>query len=599
MKLGYLSIAFSTALLSIGAVNSNQEEFNVEKIELNESISINDNQASPIEIEKIIGNTDDSLSQALATLNGSDMWVDDLNSWLENNSGAYIDTIDDYLYYQNYNQPIETTDDFKRYITCEYNLDSFLQSLGSCYVKVDLNSDNQTTSFLCRLSRINALYHYGILSYGNNYSINSWLRIGTNTIGISGASIDYSEYDLKEYDSNNNYYYYVDIDNPLTFEQIKASVKAIDETDGDISDEIVYTHTYPSDLSQLEVKEYLVRGVSTDSSDNTTEFVFTISVYDETKPSINNLVYQVDNTSSKLTTDDIIEKANITDNYYSKDDLIISCIDMNDYDVHYQCGGNYSFKITATDPSGNVNEDTFVLTVLDKTAPQFKSTDNEQLNLSGGVITTRLSSEVNIDYAYIKGLLKATDETDGDITDKIEVDKLNSTFIGNENKASKDPYTLVFKVSDAANNLQTLTLQIYVQDDIPPVIYFNGNIYVNKTTPVTVNELSNFFLKINNLSGQTYMSTISSNYFGKESTVGKYESTCSVYSLDKKEKVLNFNFDIVVLNEDGSISDKDLAPKKKWYQKIVDFIKKIIKKVFDYIKKLIKKILKLFKKIFK
>lgn len=601
MKLKYFSIAALSAASTLGVYNlikNKNENFSLSTNSLNEIIPITlteSNSFTAFSKQDVIGETSESLSGALATTSGGDLSDDDLLSFINSHTGVYIDSVDDYLYYQSTSNEIVDNDDFRNYFKIDYDLDTFLDSIRNCYVHVYLSSDSGEYDFLCKLGSINALYNYHTIASGNNYSIDSWLKIDSTSIKISSTRLIYVEYLGNEYVPGNNYYYYVDVDRPVAFNTIKASIRAIDETDGDISDSIQYTHTYPTDLSTLQVKEYPVVGVATDSSGNSKEFTFIISVSDNTKPEITVTSHTINNKATRLTTENIKTIAAISDNYYSNSDLTINVTDLDNYESAQTKAGNYRFRINVSDPSGNSVEKIFTLTVTDSTAPVFKSVDNSQLNLSGGTITTRLSAGGSFDYNYIKGLLKATDETDGDITASIEVDRVNSTYIGKENTASKTPYTLIFKVADKAGNTSSVSLSIYVQDDIPPIIYFNGNIYVTNQTAVTVDELSNFFLQSNNLSDKAYMTALSSNYFGNETKVGKYESTCTIYSLDSKEKVLDYTFDIIVLNDDGTIKEEDLAPKKeKWYQKIGDFFKKI----GNFFVKIAKKIIHFFKKIF-
>lgn len=540
----------------------------------------------------IIG-PNDGLSPEMATITGSDFYDDDLKSYIDSHSGAYIDTIDDYLYYQNYNNPIENNDDFRNAFNIEFDKEQFENAITSCYVRVYLNCDDDIQlSFLCKLNSINRLYNYKTLASANNYSLDSWFGIDATTIRVASTRIRYVEYLGNEYIEGNDYVYYVNIDNPVDFSTIKKSIVAIDETDGDITSSIEYSHSYPINLSELEVQEYPVAGTVSDSSGNSVNFNFKISVVDTTKPVIGTTSTSISNTT-RLSNDDILEAASISDNYYYNTALDISISDLDNYENSGKKAGQYRFKISVKDPSNNTTEQIFTLNVSDVIKPVYYSIDNSLVNLDNNIMRIKISSETKMDYKYVKGLLKAYDETDGYITALIEVDAENSTYIGNEMKANKNPYTLIFNVSDNAGNTSKLDLKVYVDDDIPPLLFFNGNLYITVNTKVSAANVANLVLTTYNLPSTSYKVEVESDYFGNEDQVGKYDTTCTVYTRGTNEKVSDISMDIIVLNEDGTITDEDLKPKdKSIFERILDFFKKILKMLSEFFEKLYEKLFK-------
>lgn len=255
------------------------------------------------------------------------------------------------------------------------------------------------------------------------------------------------------------------VDEARPVEYFIGFLKAIDDIDGDISDDIyVVTDNYTPNKSVLGTHEVTV-GVE-DSSGNVSEFTFKVSVVDITAPIINGNssvvsvgykeTYNIANFKSTLT---------VTDNY---DSLTASDITIKSdtYSTNKSKLGTWNVVFEVADSSGNVSTFTKPIKVIDNVAPVF----------SGIETLTKSYTEV-MTLSDIIAQVTANDEIDGNLTNKITV--TNDGFTGKSNKVGT--HYIELSVTDNAGNTTTRTITVKVIDDQAAGWYITNGVSINLT----------------------------------------------------------------------------------------------------------------------
>ena len=135
--------------------------------------------------------------------------------------------------------------------------------------------------------------------------------------------------------------------------------------------------------------------------------------------------------------------------------------------------GQYLITYIAEDSSGNKTEKNRYITVLSVGYPQ--------ITILGSNPAT-----INVSSSYIDDGATATDSIDGDITNKIvTTGTVNINIVG--------AYTITYSVLNSIGKQTTVTREVNVVDNVPPVITFspNGNTTYAKSrsTEVTVTDV--------------------------------------------------------------------------------------------------------------
>ena len=141
---------------------------------------------------------------------------------------------------------------------------------------------------------------------------------------------------------------------------------------------------------------------------------------------------------------------------------------------------------------------------------------------------------VNVDnpltLAQIKAQLKATDPTEGDITDRIEI--INCIYVLVNGKIDKGIYSFTAKVSDTAGNETTKDFTILVRDAVAPIITAKTKTTGNSTY-LTQDELKALFTYSDDVTAtQSLKLTITlDGYTANYRKPGKYNVVVSVTDL--------------------------------------------------------------------
>lgn len=260
------------------------------------------------------------------------------------------------------------------------------------------------------------------------------------------------------------------VNNPVTFTEIKQHITATDPTEGDISDRIEFVNNeYVLDSNgKIGVGEYKFTVRVADSSGNVSERDAIIYVKDYDAPTVNatdtRILY-----NKTLTQSEINALFTYSDNYDSNEDLIVS-IDASAYTSASNKLGTYPIKISVTDSSGNKSEATSYVEIYDDIKPTI--TMPEEMNISN---VTPFTLE------DLKSKIYAFDDCDGKID--FTITDANKMF-PNKKVGS---YSFTVEASDSSGNTTIKTMTINVLDGDSAVIDFDMNYfyYVPKSQLLT------------------------------------------------------------------------------------------------------------------
>ncbi|MCF7926845.1 MAG: DUF5011 domain-containing protein [Candidatus Izimaplasma sp.] len=383
--------------------------------------------------------------------------------------------------------------------------------------------------------------------------------------------------------------YFANVSNPSTINEIKSTLTATDETDGDLTNSIVLESDDYSANSNV-LGDYNVVFSVTDSSNNTSYSTVTVRVVDVTKPIItlngNSTVYieylDIYNDQDAIWSDD----------YDGSDTLIGSGT------VNSNILGNYFIEFNYTDSSGNV-ADTVTRTVVvqDTTRPIITLNGSSSINLNlgdiyneeganwtdnydgngtaniSGIVDTNIVGEQTVLYDYTDSNGNVADTVTRTITinDNISptisllgesivyieyggvYSEPGATWSDNYDGTGEVPlanitdnidltrvgtYTVEYNYSDSSGNpATTITRTVVIEDTVTPIIQGLDNVSVFNSDGVRVEEiLSQVTVEDNydgNLTNNLYVTD--NNYIGNEHKVGTYTFTVVVKDSNNNE----------------------------------------------------------------
>lgn len=300
------------------------------------------------------------------------------------------------------------------------------------------------------------------------------------------------------------------VDAPIAEGQIRASIVAYDETDGDITDQIIKTSdTYTPNKNT--VGEWVIVYSITDSSSNTVTFTVTVFVRDVTKPTIDLGELDEITVSYLDNLNPLTYHSNftITDNYYDLEDLVIT-VNVGTFDGTPKTS---TITYTVTDPSGNVQTAQMVVHVIDDVAPEIFGPDEFTTTISSGLTLGTILTQYS-----------ASDEIDGTRTNYI-------TVISNNYTANKDvagTYYITLRVSDTSGNVAEKTIEVTVSDDVVPVFYVTrAFISVAESITLTLEDIIRILYVTGQIESMEGYTLVASTYFGNELNPGVYTLTIS------------------------------------------------------------------------
>ncbi len=278
---------------------------------------------------------------------------------------------------------------------------------------------------------------------------------------------------------------YINVDHPLTFEQIKSRFTATDETDGDITSRLTFTdNTYILTNGKIACGTYSFKVSVSDNAGNTTTKMYYAHVVDYTDPTITGKTINV---SYKKLLTEAEKKALFTysDNYTPKDQLIFRWVE-DDYTSTYQELGKHTLTAKVLDQQGNEATATSIINVIDDVAPFLVVPENLK-------ITTLDDFTLDSFRPYVT----VTDEKEGNITN-FELIDLDDYL---NHKKVAGTYRIKVVASDSAGNSIEKIFPFLNEDKDMPSIKIDPDyiMIVNQGDKITKEQVINYFIRTGQL----------------------------------------------------------------------------------------------------
>lgn len=319
------------------------------------------------------------------------------------------------------------------------------------------------------------------------------------------------------------------IDKPYTIEEIMdiADIKAYDDYDGDLTKDITYdAKDYLDNINKTGTYEIIFK--VTNSSGVEVSYILKVVILDITPPTINGPDELSYSYTKRIELNDILKEYEVSDNYDDDIKLEISAVDKFENNKP----GNYKIKLKAKDSSGNETIKNITINIIDDQKPIIIDEINDII---------QINYKDNITNELLLSGLKATDEIDGDITDKIKVIKNN---IGNK----LDKYKVIYEVSDKAGNKTTHERTYEVISTDIPIFYVSKNlIKIEDINELSIDDLLQIITNYNKIVYKSY-EVITNEYEGNENVVGSYKLKAKV--IDEFDNTHIIEQTIEVFNRD-------------------------------------------------
>lgn len=343
--------------------------------------------------------------------------------------------------------------------------------------------------------------------------------------------------DLQEPTISGENHFVINVNNPLSKEEILSHISAYDETDGKVD---VVFDSCDYDPSNLSLGQFDAVVSATDKSGNKATVNITINVVDIDKPVINGTNSYEVSYDEPLTLDSIKEALSITDNF--EKDLVLNLVEDN-YTDHEREVGEHTVIFNAKDSSDNVSDNYIVtIKVVDKKVPVITAPKT---------ITAGNDKMVSLDE--IKAKISVNDGLDGNI-DNYDISGFDN-YETNYKKVGN--YVLTVKASDKSGNQATFEITINVEDRIAPDIYFDDYfIVVPQGQELSKEQIYEMASKVLNIA-VTEFSSLEGEY--DTAVAGKYKLTLKTINNE------SYNFTLSVeANYEDTTQYRDLA----WYEYI-------------------------------
>lgn len=186
--------------------------------------------------------------------------------------------------------------------------------------------------------------------------------------------------------------------------------------------------------------------------------------------------------------------------------------------------GNHTLSVTARDSSNNIKTSTFTLKVIDTNSPKITRSDGGSGNIKIG-----LSKVLNLTEKEFCQLFEATDDVDGDVSDTLAI---NGDFIDNH----VGNYTVKLQAHDDSGNFGSLTVEVEVLSDVPPVFILGDALVLASTdNPLSSDQIEKVI--INGLASDYDITTLyydAESYLATPTEVGDYIVTYSYDYLNEE-----------------------------------------------------------------
>lgn len=333
----------------------------------------------------------------------------------------------------------------------------------------------------------------------------------------------------------------VNVDEPITITEIKKLIKAIDEVDGDLTNEIIVeSDQYSQNMKTLGT--YPIVFSVTDKSGNKATLTINIKVTDVTCPVFEGPEKIDTEISDPISNSKILEQYKATDNY---DGIISDKITF--YKNNYESAdktkvGSYEIILSIKDTSNNVTYKTIKINILDNIKPLI-SGPSEYIKDYNSPLT----------LSTIMEGLNALDNIDGDLSNNISI--VEDKYTGNESKLGT--YKITFNVEDKSGNISNnFIVTIKVEDNQEPIFYISNIIIsTHAFENLSLDNIESYLIQsslINKYEGYN-LKIIENDYDKNKRVPGTYKMVVKVKYDNGKEEDINLS--IFVNDNDHDLSN--------------------------------------------
>lgn len=430
----------------------------------------------------------------------------------------------DYQVYKNFNIKIKKNDykDYKKFKVEIYRNEQLLE---------EFNNTEYTENYRDGIS-----IQYDI----NNSSATLSFSEIANSVDIhSGETLKMKLYFFDKKDSipptlSGQKVFVTDVDNPISIEQIKSHLTALDDIEGTIDNSRIYIIKDEFTKNNKKVGKYEVIVGVKDNSENEGRLMFYVAVKDLKAPVITTTKQEyVIGYKETLDLNMVLNNLSVTDNY-DKSGLVIQLVE-NNYSSNSNSIGIKTLIYEAKDSSNNKGRKVINVKIIDNVKPT-----------AAGKQTYKVSYKDILDINRIIFNLVIKDEIDTTI-DKNQYTIIKNTYLNKENKIGN--YEIVLQFKDKSNNKLDVSIKIQVFDSEGPNISVDELfIAIDQFNSMTTTDIINH-MKKNNLLPQDFSLSnydiIKDTYSVSNNEVGVYEIVLKnkknsneiiKINVDKKEK---------------------------------------------------------------
>lgn len=312
--------------------------------------------------------------------------------------------------------------------------------------------------------------------------------------------------DMEPVISGTSGYYFTSVDNPASCETIKAGLRAVDDVDGDITENIIIEEDqYTPNRTILGT--YPITFSVTDSSGNKTAFTVYVTVRDVTAPVISGENQFEVSPTELLPVSVIVAELTVSDNY---DDNLEIIPETDTYTASYNRLGVYSIVFTTADDSGNRVEFPVTITVVDKISPTFS-----------GPSEIIKSNNSELPLTDILSQITAADDYEGNVTASIQV--VSDTYSIHPNRVGI--WEIRLSVADSSGNTAYKTVSVAVEDKTCPVFYVDRAVITIELPDnnLTVQSIIGTLMDTATIDSNAKVTVVKDEYTPNKNTPGTYK----------------------------------------------------------------------------
>ena len=293
---------------------------------------------------------------------------------------------------------------------------------------------------------------------------------------------------------------------------IDESVTVTDNTDGDITDQIIVVDDEYTGNQSIP-GSYVVVLSATDQAGNETQFELLIHVVDEVPPVIQGP------TTISVQVDHLIAIDTLIGEYFTLSDALDG--DCEAYEITSDAYspasevGEYPVTIRTQDKAGNMTSRTFSVSIESNLPAVIEGPDSVTLYLSSQ------PNDTDITVLYTA-------------TDRATLDAIPIQIIATEinDYADAGRYDVTIQATDSFDNVATKTILVVLEDDIPPIFTYDDQIVTALGSPLSDLDLFNVIKSYYKDQGiiVDQLSVLQDEYSGNENTEGEYAYTAEIVS---------------------------------------------------------------------